>query len=124
MTLQSDVTWGLQSSESLTGAEASTSKMAHSHSGQVGSSPCQPLHRVESLHKMAVDYPEQAIQETKMQVAVTLCLPSEVTYHHLAISSGHPRQPLIPCGAIWEVSTAVSTPRVVRTIKPNSPCET
>lgn len=65
---QSDVTCGLQSSENLTGAKASTriaGKMVPLYGGL-------SKELLESPHKMAVGYPEQAIQETKMHVAVAL----------------------------------------------------
>lgn len=46
MRWQSDVNWGLQSSETLTGDGKFISKKAYSHCWQVGSSPYGPLHSV------------------------------------------------------------------------------
>lgn len=104
MKFQPDVNWDLQSSESLTGADGSTSKMAHSWGRQRVSSPWRPLHgaagRVSSRNNSWL-HPEQEIQKTKIEVAVTFCLPLEVTHHHLCHVLLVTQGSSIQCGEEW-----------------------
>ena len=131
MRLQSDVIWVLQSSKSLIGDGEYISKKAHSCSWQAGSSPYGPLHNVAwmSSQNSSWLHPQQAIQETEMEVAVILCLDDlEVTSTTSDVFYWSFKASLIHCGrgpwrTILEASTIGPTPKDIRKIKWNNPCK-
>ena len=100
MRLQSGVSWGPQSSESVTGAEGPSANTADSHGRQVGPSPWGPLQCCLSIFtKRQLASPrasnprDQDGNHSGFMATLGSRTPSPLPY-----SVGHPGWPLIRCG--------------------------